>query len=126
MKRVQNTLEIDSWLLYFSQLLVDTQQNALDILDFSIRKTLFFDKYTSVLNEQQTKAISKMLDAGKDGFEGGMTAKKYISITKTTKATATRDLTALAEFGILTQNLAGRSTNYTLNLCKIQLTETGK
>ena len=74
MKRVQNTLEIDSWLLYFSQLLIDAQQNALDILDFSIRKTLFFDKYKSVMNKRQTKAINKMLDAGKDGFEGGMTA----------------------------------------------------
>ena len=114
MKRVQNTLEIDSWLLYFSQLLIDAQQNALDILDFSIRKTLFLDKYKSVMNFRQTKVINKMLDAGKDGFEGGMTAKKYISIAKTTKATATRDLTELVESGILTQNLAGRSTNYWL------------
>jgi Fic family protein len=57
-----------------------------------------------------------MLDAGKDGFEGGMTAKKYISIARTTKATATRDLQELVENGILIQNLAGRSTNYTLNM----------
>ena len=60
--------------------------------------------------------INKMLDAGKDGFEGGMTAKKYISIARTTKATATRDLQELVENGILLQNLAGRSTNYILNL----------
>ena len=59
---------------------------------------------------------NKMIDAGKDGFEGGMTAKKYVSITKTTKATATRDLQELVEYGILTRNLAGRSTNYTLIL----------
>ena len=56
-----------------------------------------------------------MLDAGKEGFEGGMTAKKYVSITKTTKATATRDLLELVENNILQKNLAGRSTNYTLN-----------
>ena len=56
-----------------------------------------------------------MLDAGKEGFRGGMTAKKYVSITKTTKATATRDLQELAENNILQRNLAGRSTNYTLN-----------
>jgi Fic family protein len=52
-------------------------------------------------------------------FKGGMTAKKYISIAKTTKATATRDLTGLVELGILEQNLAGRSTNYTLDLYKM-------
>ena len=123
MMRAQKTLEIDGWLLYFSQLLIDAQQNALDILDFSIRKTLFFDKYKSLMNKRQTKVINKMLDAGKDGFEGGMTAKKYISTVKTTKATATRDLTELVGLGILTQNLAGRSTNYTLDLCQMPLTE---
>ncbi|GAP72033.1 Fic family protein [Candidatus Symbiothrix dinenymphae] len=116
LKKVQSTLEIDSWLLYFSELLIEAQQNAIDILEFSVKKTHFFDKFNPQLNERQTKVINKMLDAGKDGFEGGMTAKKYISIAKTTKATATRDLQELAELNILTQNLAGRSTNYLLNI----------
>ncbi|GHT39105.1 cell division protein Fic [Bacteroidia bacterium] len=116
LKKVQSTLEIDSWLLYFSELLIEAQQNAIDILAFSIKKTHFFDQFKAQLNGRQTKVINKMLDAGKDGFEGGMTAKKYISIAKTTKATATRDLQELAELNILTQNLAGRSTNYILNI----------
>ncbi|GHT40784.1 cell division protein Fic [Bacteroidia bacterium] len=116
LKKVQSTLEIDSWLLYFSELLIEAQQNAIDILEFSVKKTHFFDKFKAQFNERQTKVINKMLDAGKDGFEGGMTAKKYISIAKTTKATATRDLQELAELNILTQNLAGRSTNYILNI----------
>jgi Fic family protein len=116
LKKVQSTLEIDGWLLYCSQLLVDAQQNALDILDFSLKKTRFIDKYKSAMNARQTKVINKMLDAGKDGFEGGMSAKKYISVAKTTKATATRDLQELVALGILRQNLAGRSTNYELNV----------
>jgi len=116
LKIAQCTLEIDGWLLYFSQLLIDAQQNALEILDFSVKKTQFFDKYKSILNTRQSKVINKMLDAGKDGFEDGMTAKKYVSITKTTKATATRDLQELVEHDILQQYLAGRSTNYTLNM----------
>jgi len=113
-KRVQTTLEIDSWLLYFSQLLINSQRDTIDILEFSVKKTQFFDKHKKTLNNRQMKVIHKMLDAGKDGFEGGMTAKKYISIAKTTKATATRDLQELVELGILRQNLAGRSTNYEL------------
>ncbi|MCL2682875.1 MAG: DUF4172 domain-containing protein [Bacteroidales bacterium] len=116
LKKAQRTLEINSWLLYFSQVLVDAQKSALEIFDFSVKKTQFFDNHKTIMNSRQTKAINKMLDAGKDGFEGGMTSKKYISITKTTKATATRDLQELVEVGILSQNLAGRSTNYTLNL----------
>lgn len=116
LKKAQSTLEITNWLLYFSQLLVNSQKNALEILEFSLQKTQFFDQYKSKMNERQLKVINKMFDAGKDGFEGGMTAKKYISIAKTTKATATRDLHELVELGILLQNLAGRSTNYTLNI----------
>ena len=114
--KVQTTLKIDSWLLYFSQLLIDAQKNALEILEFSVKKTQFLDQHKAVMNERQLKIINKMFDAGKDGFEGGMTAKKYISIAKTTKATATRDLQELVKLGILQQNLAGRSTNYKLNL----------
>lgn len=116
LKKAQSTLEIDSWLLYFSELLIEAQQNAIDTLGFSIKKTRFFDRYKSWLNERQTKVINKMLDAGIEGFEGGMTAKKYMSIAKTSKATATRDLQELVEYNILTQNLAGRSTSYTLNI----------
>lgn len=114
--KVQIKLEIDSWLLYFSQLLIDAQKNALEILEFSVKKGQFLDQYKAMMNERQVKVINKMLDAGKEGFEGGMTAKKYISIAKTTKATATRDLQELVKLGILQQNLAGRSTNYELNL----------
>jgi Fic family protein len=116
LKKAQSTLEIDSWILYFSELLIESQQDALETLEFSVKKTHFFDKYKSQLNARQTKVINKMLDAGKDGFEGGMTAKKYISIAKTTKATATRDLQELVTLGILRQNLAGRSTNYEINI----------
>lgn len=116
LKEAQTSLEINNWLLYFSQLLIDAQQNTLDILYFSLKRARFFDEHKSNLNERQSKAINKMFEAGKEGFEGGMTAKKYISITKTTKATATRDLQKLVELGILQQNLSGRSTNYDLNI----------
>ncbi len=33
-----------------------------------------------------------MLEEGHLGFEGGMKARKYVSLAKTSKATATRDL----------------------------------
>lgn len=49
------------------------------------------------MNDRHMKVIRKMLDAGPSGSEGGMTAKKYITITKASKATATRDLQLLTE-----------------------------
>ena len=57
-----------------------------------------------------------MLDQGAEGFEGGMSAKKYISITKTSKATATRDLQDLVDKNVLTTEGAGRSVRYELNI----------
>ena len=57
-----------------------------------------------------------MLQNGIDGFEGGMTAKKYIVITKNSKATATRDLQELQEIGVFAQEGAGRSVRYELVL----------
>jgi Fic family protein len=45
-----------------------------------------------------------------------MSAKKYISITKTSKATSTRDLQDLVEKGALVPIGGGRSTRYEINL----------
>ena len=57
-----------------------------------------------------------MLDEGADGFEGGMSAQKYTSIAKTSKATATRDLQQLVEMGVFEPVGGGRSTRYRLLL----------
>jgi Fic family protein len=57
-----------------------------------------------------------MLEAEPEGFEGGMTANKYTSITKASKATATRDLQLLAELGVFVTEGGGRSTRYMLNI----------
>lgn len=57
-----------------------------------------------------------MLDEGPDGFTGGMSARKYMSIAKTSKATATRDLQQLVELGALTPIGGGRSTRYEIRL----------
>ena len=57
-----------------------------------------------------------MMQAGVKGFEGGMSAKKYMAITGTSKATATRDLQHLLSIGVFKQMGSGRSVRYELNL----------
>jgi Fic family protein len=47
-----------------------------------------------------------------EGFEGGMTAKKYMSINQTSKATATRDLQHLKEAGALCEYGSRRNVHY--------------
>lgn len=116
LNKASKTLVIDSWLVYFAKLLVESQQNAVETINFSLNKTRFWDTYKNSVNKRQSKVLKKMLDMGAEDFKGGMTAKKYISITQTTKATATRDLQELAKLKILIQQGEGRSTHYILSL----------
>lgn len=113
LNKASKTLEIDNWLICFAQLLIEAQQNAIEVIHLSIKKARFFDTYKDLLNARQSKVLRKML--GAEDFEGGMTAKKYISITRTTKATATRDLQELVNHNILIRKGEGRSTHYILS-----------
>lgn len=83
---------------------------------FTLKKSAFFDKFKTLVNERQLKAIQKMMDAGTEDLKGRMTAAKYISINKTSKAPATRDLQCLAELGTFIISGGGRSVSYSLNL----------
>lgn len=116
LKQGQRTLDLTDWLSYFIQLIINAQQDALNETLFTLKTSRFFDTYKAQLNKRQQKVIKRMLDAGHDGFEGGMTAKKYMSITKTSKATATRDLQTLWEGNVLLKDGGGRNIHYQLNL----------
>lgn len=69
--------------------------------------------YKTELNERQKKVIKRMLD---EGFEGGMNTRKYIGLTKTSKATATRDLQDLVSKSIFVSSGGGRSVSYQLKI----------
>ena len=116
LKFAQRSSDITEWVNYFAEMILNAQKDAKELIHFTLRKAKFFDQYNNQFNERQLKAIRRMLENGNSGFEGGMTAKKYISITKTSKATATRDLNELHERGILVQEGAGRSVRYVLVL----------
>ncbi|EDM37212.1 filamentation induced by cAMP protein Fic [Pedobacter sp. BAL39] len=116
LKAAQQSNEITEWIVYFAKLTLAAQREAKGVVNFSLQKVLFFDRYKAQLTERQLKAIRKMLDAGIEGFKGGMTAKKYMNITSASKATATRDLQTLTDAGVLISQGEGRSSRYILNL----------
>ncbi|HEX8022734.1 Fic family protein, partial [Mucilaginibacter sp.] len=116
LKEAQRSLDITAWINYFASVILEAQRDAKAMVQFTLKKAQFFDRYKHQLNERQLKAINKMLEKGADGFEGGMTAKKYIGISKASKATATRDLQQLQEMGVFVQEGAGRSVKYQLDL----------
>ncbi|MBR9917872.1 Fic family protein [bacterium] len=110
----QRSNEITSWLIYFTNTIIDAQLRAEGLINFTLAKAKFFDRYQDDLNLRQLKVINRMLEEGPEGFEGGMNARKYIGIAKTSKATATRDLQDLVEIGAFVPVGKGRSTRYEL------------
>ncbi|MCJ8167446.1 Fic family protein [Pontibacter sp. E15-1] len=116
LEQAQRSNDITPWIKYFVGIVLKSQEQAISLVDFILMKSKFFDRFKNSLNERQIKVIRRMLDAGPDGFEGGMNAKKYTSITKASKATATRDLHHLMELRVLIQEGGGRSTRYLLHM----------
>lgn len=112
----QKSNEITPWMRYFMQVIIDAQQSAAALIDFTLKKARFFDSYKKDLNERQLKSINRMFQEGPKGFEGGMTAKKHMSINQTSKATATRDLSILEKLGAFIITGSGRNTHYHINL----------
>jgi Fic family protein len=107
---------IAGWLEYFSDTVLEAQNNTIKRVDFYLAKAKFYDRLRGQLNERQGKVIARMLGEGVDGFKGGLSAENYISISKTSRATATRDLQDLVEKGALTRTGELRHTRYHLKL----------
>ncbi len=116
LKKAERTNNLTEWIHYFSETILKAQQDFIKTIDFLLKKTTFFTKHQTQMNEAQTKTINRMLEAGEAEFIGGMNANKYQSITQVSKATATRHLQDLVEKGILVAHQGGRSTNYQVNL----------
>lgn len=116
LKCAQKSNEITDWIIYFSNTVLSAQIRAEKNIEFILNKTKFFDRFKDRLNERHLKVIIRMLNTGMSGFQGGMSQKKYVAITKTSTATATRDLKYLSEIGALKQVGGGRSTRYEVSL----------
>ena len=110
---------ITPWIQWHLNTLKNAMQNGLKSIEYLIQKTKFWDKYREfALNKRQIKVINKILDMGSENFEGGISTKKYIALTKVSKATAVRDISQLVEFGCIKQieGSSGRNIRYELNI----------
>ncbi len=116
LEKAQHSNEITPWLVYFVRVLVDAQTEAERQVDFTLAKARFFDRFADTFTERHEAVLKRMLEEGPGNFKGGMNARKYVGITKVSKATATRDLQFLAEIEALVSYGGGRSTNYEINL----------
>jgi Fic family protein len=112
----QRTLDITDWLVWFAGIVLEAQQVTLDRVGFFIAKARFYDRHRDRLNPRQEKAVARIFREGPAGFTGGLSAEKYLKITGTSRATATRDLQDLVEKGALHRTGERRHTRYWLRL----------
>ena len=110
-------LDITDWLEWFLETLRQALQEALGKIQTILLKARFWQHHAStVLNQRQIKVLNRLLDVGPDGFEGGFNARKYMGLTKASKATATRDLADLLAKGCIRKGVeGGRSTHYEIS-----------
>jgi Fic family protein len=116
LKKAQRTMDVTEWVSWFVRMLLQAQKQAEAEIEFTLRKVKLFDRSRDRLNDRQLKVLNRMLKEGPDGFQGGMSAKKYMAIAKTSKPTATRDLQDMVQKQILIPEGGGRSTCYQVNL----------
>ncbi|OXY82577.1 Fic family protein [Oceanimonas doudoroffii] len=114
----KGSLDITPWLAWFLDTLKAALQQALGRVDRVLEKARFWQRHaTTLLNERQVKVLNRLLDTVGEEFEDGINARKYQSLAKVSKATATRDLADLVEKGCLySLPGGGRSSRYGLNL----------
>jgi Fic family protein len=106
-------LDVTRWVLWFVAQVRAACDAASGVIDESLMKARFWSRHRHKdLSARQRKVLNVLLDAGPGGFTGGMSTRKYESLTGASRATSSRELGKLEALGILVSTGAGRSTQY--------------
>ena len=111
-KTTTGTMDITLWLEWFLQTLRSAILRSEATVKRVVAKSSFWQRSREIpMNDRQVKVVNMLWD----GFDGKLNTSKWAKITKTSQATALRDISDLVEKGILVvANEGGRSTNYLL------------
>ncbi len=115
-KTQRGGMEVTGWLRWFLQQVEAAASKAEETVEQTLRKARFWLRHQEHdLNERQRKVLNRLLDAGSTGFEGDLNTRKYMGMTKTSRATAYRELADLVDKGCLRPTgKGGRSSSYEL------------
>jgi Fic family protein len=109
-------LEATPWLTWFLDQVTHASALTEGIIRRVLAKGAFWARHRETpINERQRKVLNRLLDAEPETFQGGITTRKYASLTHCSPITASRDLAGLAAAGLLKLHGAGRSTAYSLD-----------
>jgi Fic family protein len=108
-------MDVTPWLAWFLEQVMEAIRSSASIVEGVLFRARFWMHHSQrEFNERQLKALTRMLETGPGGFEGGMTNQKYAHLTRASPATAQRDLADLVAKGCLLAVGSGRAARYDL------------
>jgi len=112
---INRDFDFTAWIRWHLETVKQAMIDAQKDLEYLLEKTRFWDIHRSdALNPRQVKVLNKVLDVGNENFEGGINTKKYMAMTKVSKATVVRDIKELVDKGCIVQieGSGGRNVRY--------------
>lgn len=117
LENVQRCLvDVTGWYLWFIKCVTMSIESSQDIIANVFARVDFWNQHAQTeLNERQNKVINRILESGPGNFIGGLTTRKYVSITRVSRATAFREISDMLDKKVLRQlSGKGRSVHYDL------------
>ena len=108
--------DVAEWYLWFIKCTSAAIAHSQDIIANVFMRVDFWNQHSQIqLKERQKKVLNRMLELGHGKFVGGLTTRKYVSIAKTSRATAFREISDMLDKKVLRQLPGkGRSVHYDL------------
>ena len=113
----QANMDVTPWVQWFTARVEAACHAALAQMQSALAKNRYWAQVNAAhpgLVPTQRKVLARLFDAQPDGFTGGMSTEKYVNLTGASRATAYRELTQLADLGLVLKTGQGRATRYQL------------
>jgi len=103
--------DVTEWFLWFLKCVSLSIRHSQDIMSNVFARVDFWNQHLDAeINERQKKVLTRILEAGPGNFAGGLTTRKYVSIAKTSRATAFREISDMLNKKLL-RPLPGKGRN---------------
>ena len=110
-------MDVTGWVQWFVRQCTAAFRVATQAIDQAIQKRQFWEQHDGHrLHDRQRKVLQRLLNDGDGGFLGELNAEKYMKMTGTSKATATRDLSEMTVGGQLWSRGIGKAVRYYINV----------
>lgn len=115
LQAAQSFSDVGDWIAWFAGIVIEALHGTEAQVLFTLDKAEMLEHLKGQLNERQAKVLLRMFAEGPKGFDGGMSADKYNSITHAPHSTVTRDLNDLVDKRALRRTGERRHTRYYLS-----------